>query len=308
MAHRYHLVDGKIHSSTCEINVAEHCNLSCRGCSHLSPVMDKYFVDPSEVMADLSALAHHYGVDNVRLLGGEPLLHPDLLAVISAVRASAITERVTLVTNGLLLARMPGEIWEAVDTIEISMYPGHSPKPAQYALLEDLARSHAVDLRPTRVDKFRESFTEIHHQDPELTQRIFSSCKVAHQWRCHTVAHGMFYRCPQSYFLPKLLGDRIGGGSDVDGLKIEDDDAFGDRLVIFLNSEDPPESCANCLGTAGRLVDHVQIRRKDFMGAQDRPAAAMVARRQLIPWLAATGRNSLMPRHRGFWKRASVGR
>ena len=57
MKHTYSRIDGKIYSAKCEINVAEHCNLSCRGCSHLSPVVPKSFVDPAEVLADLTNFA-----------------------------------------------------------------------------------------------------------------------------------------------------------------------------------------------------------------------------------------------------------
>ena len=305
MHHRYQLVEGRIHNSTCEINVAEHCNLSCRGCSHLSPIMGKYFVEPTEVLADLSLLARHYRVDQVRLLGGEPLLHPDLLTVISAVRTSGITERVTLTTNGLLLARMPIELWEAVDTIELSMYPGHSPQPTQFAQIDARAREHGVEFLPARVDKFRQSYTEVRIDNPELVQRVFSSCKIAHQWRCHTVAHGRLYRCPQSYFLPKILGEHTGGGPDVDGITIGDDDAFGDRLLAFLNAHSPLASCANCLGTAGRLVPHVQIRRSEFRDPQKSPAAAMVSQRQLMPGLWAPGRKPLSSLYRRVRRRVA---
>ncbi|HUC36682.1 MAG TPA: hypothetical protein VMR97_06120, partial [Acidimicrobiales bacterium] len=73
LAHRYRIVDGKIHNSRCEINVAEHCNLSCRGCSHASPVVPNYFADPDELHDSLSFLARRYHSRQVRLVGGEPL-------------------------------------------------------------------------------------------------------------------------------------------------------------------------------------------------------------------------------------------
>src|SRR5438045_9060842 len=102
---RYRVVDGRILNRRVEINVAEHCNLSCRACSHMSPVHVKSFADADVVARDLTTLAPSYHAKVVRLLGGEPLLHPDLGAVIDAVRGSGVCDRVTLVTNGVLLPR-----------------------------------------------------------------------------------------------------------------------------------------------------------------------------------------------------------
>lgn len=108
----YQVVDGKIRNAACEINVVEHCNLSCRGCSHLSPIAPKYFVDPQSLLRDLTMLARVYQVDFVRLLGGEPLLHPNLTAVMDTIEASGIASRICLVTNGLLLSRMDEHLWD----------------------------------------------------------------------------------------------------------------------------------------------------------------------------------------------------
>src|SRR5882724_1840135 len=106
--------DARIRSHGCEINVADHCNISCRGCSHLSPVSAESFADPEGVYRDLSRLAAHYVAHHVRLLGGEPLLHRGLVEVIAAVRASGISGRVRILTNGLLLPRQTEAFWEAV--------------------------------------------------------------------------------------------------------------------------------------------------------------------------------------------------
>src|SRR4051812_29275394 len=120
--------DGMIHSEAIEINAVRGCNLSCRACSHLSPVLPpRAVVSAESVRRDLTLLARCYHCDHVRILGGEPLLHPDLLGVVRAVRASGITDRVRVVTNGVLLPRQSVDLWDAVDEIHVSVYPGHEP-------------------------------------------------------------------------------------------------------------------------------------------------------------------------------------
>src|SRR5262249_58572664 len=88
---------------TCEFHIAEHCNLRCRSCAHLSPALPKHFVDPDALASDLTALARSYQVTVLRLLGGEPLLHPNLLDIMMAVRESHIAEKIEITTNGVLL-------------------------------------------------------------------------------------------------------------------------------------------------------------------------------------------------------------
>ena len=39
---------GTITNDACEINVVHHCNLSCRGCTHLSPLWHKQFIEEFE--------------------------------------------------------------------------------------------------------------------------------------------------------------------------------------------------------------------------------------------------------------------
>ena len=98
---------GKIGSEKLSILVAHHCNLSCERCSVLSPRQKKFFASPDEVATDLALLGKHYHPRCVSLTGGEPLLHPDLIEVIDAARRSGVGKYIEVLTNGLILHRMP---------------------------------------------------------------------------------------------------------------------------------------------------------------------------------------------------------
>lgn len=270
---RYRVVDGRILNRRLEINVAEHCNLSCRACSHLSPVVPKSLVDPAKIYRDLSVLARCYHVKSVRVLGGEPLLHPDLESVIDAIRRSTICDSVWVITNGRLIPRMTTAFWSSIDLVEVSLYPGqHLGAEAQDACRAK-AKQHGVALRFHVRDEFQESYSEAGTEDDELVRRIFTTCNVVHRWRCHNVIDGWFYRCPQSHFIAKVLRD---GAEHVDGIKIDDDPSFPERLLAFLQSPEMPQACTNCLGTAGRFFPHAQIRRKDFRSRQAVPTQDLV--------------------------------
>ncbi len=85
------IINGKIYNpDACEVNVVYHCNLSCRGCSHLSPIVPNHFVEPLQVFNDLAIVAKYYSSRYIRIIGGEPLLHPDIIQIIDAVRSGCI--------------------------------------------------------------------------------------------------------------------------------------------------------------------------------------------------------------------------
>ena len=88
-----------------EVNATLHCNMRCTSCSHLAPLFRRANVDPVALHDSLAVLAGHYHASYAKILGGEPLLHPDLLGVIEAVRASKVSDSVLVCTNGTLLDR-----------------------------------------------------------------------------------------------------------------------------------------------------------------------------------------------------------
>lgn len=296
MSDRYRLKDGRVLNRTCEVNIVEHCNLRCRSCTHLSPVLPKHFVDPGALRADLTTLARSYHTNVLKILGGEPLMHPDLLEVLMAARESQIADKVEIWTNGLLLPRMDPRAWDVVDSVRISLYPGRSLKQHQLDKCIDLAHRSNVPLRYKHYQAFQESFSEQGTDDPSLVNRIYATCNEAHRWRCHTVANGWFFKCPQSYFIPK--GMSLGQEATYrNGIKIEDSPEFPARLLSYLTSSEPLPACRNCLGSSGRWFEHQQVRREEFRPAQRRPTEDLVHPRLVgRTRLALAKVESLLPR------------
>ena len=296
MSDRYRIKDGRVLNRTCEVNIAEHCNLRCRSCTHLSPALPKHFVDPGDLRSDLTTLARSYHANVLKILGGEPLLHPNLLDVIMAARESQVAEKLEIWTNGLLLPRMERRVWETVDSVRISLYPGRSLKQHQLDRCIDLAHQHNVPLRYKRYQAFQESFSEPGTDDPSLVKKIYATCNEAHRWRCHTVANGWFFKCPQGYFIPR--GMSFGQEATYrNGIKIEDSPDFRDRLLSYLKSPEPLPACRNCLGSSGKWFEHQQVGREEFRQAQCQATEDLIHPRLVGPTRLALARaESLLPR------------
>jgi hypothetical protein len=247
-------------------------------------------------LSDLTALARSYRAKVLRLLGGEPLLHPDLLEIMTAARGSHVADKIEITTNGLLLPRMERRFWELADAVQVSLYPGRSLRQDQLDACIDLARRHSVFIRCRRYRSFQESYSEQGTGDPALVEKIYVTCNSAHRWRCHTVANGWFFKCAQGYMIPK--GMSLGPEATYrNGIQIDESPEFRARLLSYLTSPEPLPSCRNCLGSAGRYIEHQQVRRGDFRSAQCRPTEDLIHPRLVGATRVALARaESLLPR------------
>lgn len=246
-----------------EVNATFHCNMRCTSCSHLAPLYRRHNIDPARLRADLQLLAESYHASYVKLLGGEPLLHPDLLSVIEALRSSAVSDTVLVCTNGTLLHRVPEAFWQAVDAVEISIYPSRPLSDDQLDSIRKRARQHGVDLLVNYYTHFRIAYSERGTDDDDLVRDIFGTCKLAHVWLSHTLHEGWLYRCPQSVVLPEQL-EAATWDRTTDGIRIERGPDFVDRLAEFLNDTKPLRACRNCLGSVGQIHPHEEVPRRSW--------------------------------------------
>ena len=261
-----------INNRHCEITVAQHCNLSCRACSHLSPLLSKDFADPETLRSDLKTMAKYYHTKYTQLLGGEPLLHPNILSIIAVVRESGISDHVEVWTNGLLLWKMSDEFWKAVDGVMVSVYPGKEMTPKQVRTCHKKARRHGTILRMGIADEFRESHSEVGTKDISLIKKLYRTCLIVN---CHTIEKGFFFKCPPSVFLPRVLNTKF-RSPQIDGIKIVDSPSFGEELRTYLESPYPLASCKHCLGSVGKKISHSQVRRSEWRQLQESKLEDMV--------------------------------
>jgi GTP 3',8-cyclase len=266
---RVRIAEGKIEPPYgCEIDVVDHCNRRCLDCNHGSPAMKRRFADPESVFRTFSVLAKAYRPAMVKVLGGEPLLHPDLAEVLRAIRRSGISEHLLLVTNGLLLPHMPDRAWDLLDEVALSIYPdSHLGDGLLRASLEKGAR-HGVKVSAYAFDRFNRFFALRSYRDPALTGRVYRSCRLAHEWGCHSIRDGHFFKCPQAHRIAAMAGlpDERGYA---DGVEIRDSPGFVEDLRRYLLAPEPLDSCRSCLGTSGKARPHVMARPGEWLSGHD---------------------------------------
>jgi len=112
------------------VDVSRRCNLRCLGCQyqssqtrgffpHSGPEIDYMPVDLAKKLCDQLAGS---SLREVSIMGeGEPLLHPEILGIISTFKQTGL--RVSLTTNGTLLDRLSTGLTTAgLDELKVSFW------------------------------------------------------------------------------------------------------------------------------------------------------------------------------------------
>ncbi len=241
-----------------DYQIVDHCNLRCAHCDHLSPALAKRCVDVDDFYSDLCELAKHAHARHLQILGGEPLLHPDILSILDVARRSRIADRLVLATNGLLLRKQGPEFWERVDVVRLSRYPGVDIRMRDRDL-RDLCERNEVELWSIPQPDFYPAFASNPIGDAATVQSVFDECTMAHS--CHTIHNRQLHRCSRAPFVNerlKLLGlPEIDVSKDALDLRAPDIDARTVRDL--LKCSDPLEACKYCLGCSAAKTGHRMI-------------------------------------------------
>ena len=255
---------GRVRVEAFELHVAEHCNLRCANCCNMSPLVAERTLAVAEVAAFTARMAGVLHADVVKIMGGEPLLHPDLPGVLRVLRSSGIADRVRLFTNGLLLAAQPDAFWEALDELTISSYVSAPVKPATLELAHARARRHDFVLNVKPVTEFAQVLSPRYQSDDTRTTETYQRCWLRH--RCLVVRDRRFYMCTRAAYASEFLAtvthepataplDRSG-----DGIPLDDPDLAG-ALEAYMNRAEPLGACRYCFGGDGETEAHYQLTR-----------------------------------------------
>ena len=234
--------DHILYINSIEFEVAQHCNLNCKGCNHFSPLSEKRFGDLSGFERDLRRL-HDYvdHIGEIRLVGGEPLLNPQLDQFVRAAHEIYPYESLTVITNGILLSSVSPDLIEAMkDTgayFSLTLYP-----PVKDFALK---MAEAIKEQGIRV----ETFSEVTQFSSQLNLEGDSDAKLAERpcftSECHYLENGRINKCTISgkcsvyekhYHLDGLFPDCF--------VNLFDDKLSAGELYSYLMN--PIAMCAYC--------------------------------------------------------------
>ena len=225
-----------------EFHVADHCNLNCKACEHYSALVKKpHFTNLQKFTRDFQRL--HEFIDDIamiRILGGEPLLNPELNEYIKLSRRLYPQAKIHIVTNALLLQKMPENFFETLRqcnaAVIISFYPPlESKMPAIHKFL--LEKRVPFSIGPLNKTFTMKQTLNRHEQPTE----IFLQCLQA---TCNNLYDGKIASC----FLPfttKYFNAYYGKNLPEDGaLDLYDPTLTTEKIKAHLIT--PFERCRYC--------------------------------------------------------------
>lgn len=229
-----------------EYHIVDHCNLNCKACSHFCNLSDKKFMNVEDIEKDLARLSTIFeGIDKIRILGGEPLLHPQVTEFMKITRKYFPNSSVRLVTNGILLSQMKEDFWETCRQnniiIDFSKYPAtHKIFPD----LLDLCFKNGVSIRDGWAFAgdihVANGFQAFHNPDGNSSpDKAYSKCIFI----CNILKDSKLYICSKAAYAEiyneKFPTRKIAQGNGIDIYK------YNGREIIELLKK-PEKTCAWC--------------------------------------------------------------
>lgn len=174
-----------------EFHITDHCNLNCKSCTHFAPLSDKNYLPIGYFIKDMIRLKELFAnIPRMRILGGEPLLHPQVNLFLEASRRFFPDSEISLVTNGILLPAMDNSFYTTLKTnnisLDITLYPILKDDMPSKVLL---ALKHRIPIEYQNVEYFCRFLNVAGNSD---RNKIHAQCWINY---CTFLREGKLYPC-----------------------------------------------------------------------------------------------------------------
>lgn len=235
------------------VNILDHCNLRCKGCDHFACIADEKFYHREDIYKDLSRMSEIFHSDyimKIAVMGGEPLLHPELKQILADVRECFPHTIIRLTTNGLLLLQQDDDFWKICRENDVTVVNTKYPLNLKYDEIQKKASEEGVKFQffeGTGDGKIKHSFKKIINLKGDSNPaESFSRCHISNYG--NILLDGKFYGCPfsiQSYrIFNKKFSQNLRMTEDdyIDIYKVDDKEEF------FKFAARPKYYCRYCCG------------------------------------------------------------
>lgn len=239
------------------VDISHHCNLNCKGCDHFSPLAEPAFYDLNRFCDDIQRLLvlTNGNIDRIGIMGGEPLLNPDILKYLQITREFFPDTKIRLVTNGILLEQQEENFWLTLRELNIFVEYTKYPIKLNYNKLDALIQKYKI---PIDVYGYNQDVIKTSYKIPldlkgnqDVCQN-FANC--THANHCISLKDGKLYTCtvaPNIEHFNKFFKTNI-PLSERDGIDIHKAKSI-DEILEFLSK--PIPFCKYC-NVKGRTFGH----------------------------------------------------
>lgn len=229
------------------VDLAEHCNLNCRGCDHFAPLAEECMTQVNDYESDIKRLSALVGnnVSQIKLEGGEPLLNPHIVRFIEIAYQYFPHAVINIYTNGTLLLKMDDSFWETCSKYDVSLEVTKYPVAFDYDMAYKKAEKMNVAMHYYSggevVKTLRHHPLDIQgRQDMEWN---FCNCFLANN--CIMLKSGRLFTCtaiPNMRHFNRYFGQKL-EVTEEDSINIYDNVTYRD-IMDFLSK--PVPACRYC--------------------------------------------------------------
>jgi len=225
-----------------EINISDACNLNCMGCTHFANLFNcSDFYDFETFKSDLSELCKNVFIAQLRLLGGEPLLNPDLSKYIAFARSIMPDTDICVVSNGILVPKQPAELFEVMNKSNVGfVFSKYKPTLKMRDKIEQVLKAFNVQyvFDGEEITEFSRNLSRHRNNNPELSQ------KACHSRGCRFLRNGRLYKCPTEGLIYRYYEYYGLENNFKAGINIYDKLDWNKVLIDLM--EKPVEMCSRC--------------------------------------------------------------
>lgn len=210
--------------SQVEFHLVDHCNLNCAHCNHFTPLADENFCKIDDIISDFKKLKVIFdNIGKIFILGGEPLLHPEILRILEPLREIYPKSEIIIITNGILLNKQNDEFFSTLKKYNIAVSMTHYPIKVDYEGWIKRFEEIGIKAYYFSLDRNKMKKQNLDINGKSDKNKAFSMC---HEKNCHFVRDGKLYVCtpvPNICFLNKYfnLNFKVGKNDYIDLNKVK---------------------------------------------------------------------------------------
>jgi hypothetical protein len=180
------------------LNILDHCNLNCISCDHFAAIAKERFVSSDKITCDIARMAELFNdtIGRIAIMGGEPLLHPQLKEILIKARMYFPNTLIQLVTNGILLLKQDVGFWTVCRENNIVIVNTKYPIELDYDAICNMAKKYEVifEYRNNTEKKIKTMYKiPLDISGVQNPRKSFSKCFHANS--CVLLMEGKIYTC-----------------------------------------------------------------------------------------------------------------
>lgn len=218
-----------------EMPIVDDCNLNCKGCLFsCNPATKQGYVTIEEIEHDFRRMRDlFHDIPWIRILGGEPFLHPNLGEVLEVGRNIFPDTEIDVCTNGLLVLRAESSLWDYFRKNRITMHiSGYPPTYKMMDAIEICLKREGIEYYVLPRNDFYKFYTVDKSNDAEASHAACPSSG------CRELYRGRFLKCSAVIAFERFnqqFKTRYVTKKNEDYFDIHDENLDGWKIVQKLN-------------------------------------------------------------------------